>query len=71
MIKKDLVFCGTFVSKVKGKDTEYVISSFVDSNSLQVIYGTDLKDISSLQVGDIVTCELAPKRNKVVVTSVS
>ncbi len=71
MIKKDLVFCGTFVSKVKGKDNEYVISSFVDSDSLQVVYGTDLKDISSLQKGDIVTCELSPKRNKVVVTSVS
>lgn len=69
MIKKDLVYCGSFESKYKGKN--YVISRFIDEQSLSIVSGTDIEDIQDCEKGDTVTCTLDIKGKKVVVSELS
>lgn len=60
-MKIKLVFYGIFNSNFNGKD--YIISQFIDMNSLKVINGTNLEKVESLKQGQEVIVKVEIRRN--------
>ena len=61
-----LIYFGEFESEYKGQ--KFYIKRFVDQQSLNIIYGTNLN--VELEEGKLYNCRVEIKRNKLVVTEV-
>ena len=67
-MKIKLLFLDEFKSNFKDKD--YVISSFIDPNSLVVISGSNLSHEKPFVKGELYECEITLKANKLKVVKV-
>lgn len=69
MFSLKLLFIEQFDSEFKGK--KYKMFTFVDPNSLTIIYGQDFEFKEPLKPGQFYTCSITVKGGKFKVTDIS